>query len=60
MGQEKAASKGNNRATMVETTAPIIPSSKLLAPMTLKNKIEMEERNFGATITAVGCLHMEQ
>ena len=28
--------------------------------MNLKNEIETEERNFGATITAVGRRHMEQ
>ena len=28
--------------------------------MNPKNEIKMEERNFGATITAIGCRHMEQ
>ena len=59
-GQGKAASKGSNRTKMVEATAPIIPSSRLLAPMNLKNIIGMEEKNFGVTITTAGCRHMEQ
>ena len=40
-GRGKAGSKGSNRATMVEAITPIIPSSSLLAPMNLKNVIEM-------------------
>ena len=58
--REKAASKGSNRTTMVEATTPIIPSSRLLAPMNLKNVVGMEEMHFGVTITAAGRRHMEQ
>ena len=60
MAQEKAMNKDSNRTTMVDATTPIILSSRLLAPMNLKNIIGMEEKNFGVTITATCCRHMEQ